>query len=102
MDKKKWIILIVTILVIFEIVNAVYLITPLSKILKGYMVFGTQKCDTKNNIHQSYSAQNMLDVMVDCECKICGKEFQTSGGEYMICTICSTLTHRCTICGLKK
>ena len=102
MGKKKWIIFIVAILVIFEIVNTVFLITPLSKIVKGYIVYGTKKCDTNSKIHKTYEMENMLDVMVDCKCDICGKEFQTSGGRYVICTTCSALTHRCSICVLKK
>lgn len=102
MGKKKWIIFIFAILVIFEIVNAIFLITPLSRIVKGYITFGNEKCNTDSKIHQTYNMENMLDVMVDYKCAICGKEFQTSGGRYVICTTCSTLTHRCSICGLKK
>lgn len=102
MNNKKWIIIIAAILIVFEIANAMFLITPVSKIIKGYMVYGSEKCDTNSQIHRVYNASNILDVMVDCKCGICGKEFQTSGGAYKICTTCSSLTHRCEICGLKK
>lgn len=101
MNKKSWIILIIIAIIIFECINAFCVITPAVKIIKGYAIYGTEKCDANSKIHQYYEISDMLTVMVENKCEICGSKFETSGGSLKLCKSCSAITNRCSICGLK-
>lgn len=95
----------ITIISIISII-IIILTSPLGRIAKGYLFFGTDVCDCKKE--SSYTSSNMpiltppsgLAVMTSYRCELCFKKITYGNSNTpVICDTCSTLTNRCNRCG---
>ena len=112
-NKKKIIIIIISIFVLYLI----YDFTPLIKVPLGYMIFGDESC-TKYNARMKQDDKKVNDVLLyedrnhpiyggdaitNWKCKLCLRRGESSTTETPeLCGLCSKLTNRCSECGKLK
>lgn len=85
----------------------IILTSPLGRIAKGYVFYGTDECTcSKRNDSSSrdpFMPPSGLAVMTDYRCELCYKKITYGNSNTpKLCNTCSILTQRCDRCGKLK
>ena len=100
---KKKILSVLIIITIFVFIIIIYRNTSLWKIVKGYRLFGNEKCTETHSNNKSTGLSNGAWIH-EYEggalwiCEICG-ETSSVQNKTVICKSCAEATHRCRVDG---